>query len=178
MKTESLKGKFQLIRSPQRISLDKQDFLGPGVQEQLFPVPKDSLIVFLEFSRISDDEFTTVLDWVRPSAVLELRRVPRFDVGQLNRKEAFKSFKAVETTYFDLTAQLDTDETSERDMVHLIESFLKRFGDRIDGPFMVLINNSATEETGEQENVISQIVHTFASFSKRPWESVTVPRFV
>jgi len=177
MKVEELNRKFQLIRRPQKRALEQQNFLDSPVQGQLFPVPKDHLIVFLEFPRISDEEFTTVLQWVKPSAVLELRRVPRFDVGQLNRKAAFRFFREAQATYFDLAANVTVEYFTPNDAIDLVDGFLKRSAERIEGPVVVLINQDGFDSAPEQERIADGIVKAFTTHFKHRWESVKVPQF-
>ena len=64
------------------------------------------MVVFVQFSDLEDTDFVDVVNNARPAYVIDLRLVPRFDTGSLNRRLAFELFEKVQATYIDATAPL------------------------------------------------------------------------
>jgi hypothetical protein len=155
----------------------EKTFFEPAGQNQLFPLPKRDLLVFLVFPLISEEEFTRTLELTKPAVILELRRSPRFDIGQLNRHEAFRWFKTVQSKYYDLSSALSPDEPNPSDPVQLVRAFLNRPGSQVVGPIMFLMNDVSLSEGDEESSVTTQITRLFASVSKHPWEAVELPYF-
>jgi hypothetical protein len=60
------------------------------------------VLVLVDLTNASEAEFLHVLEQVRPDVVIELRKVPRFDFGRLNRKIAFRMFDEMRVRYHDL----------------------------------------------------------------------------
>jgi hypothetical protein len=75
----------------------------PGIQETLFPFPESRSLIFVRFSDVSQNQFTSLIENLRPSFVIDLRRVPRFDVGRLNRQLAFQLFMKNQCIYLDFS---------------------------------------------------------------------------
>ena len=82
-----------VVPKQRRIPISAQDFIEPGTQGILFPAPKRGLILFMLFPDVNEQEFRDALNNSRPSHVIELRTSPRFDIGRLNRHDAFHAFK-------------------------------------------------------------------------------------
>jgi hypothetical protein len=64
------------------------------------------VLVLVDLTNASEVEFLQILEEVRPDAVIELRKVPRFDFGRLNRKIVFRMFDAMKARYHDLIYSL------------------------------------------------------------------------
>jgi hypothetical protein len=60
------------------------------------------VLVLVDITDVSEREFLEVLERVRPDVVIELRTVPRFDFGRLNRKIVFRMFDEIKARYYDL----------------------------------------------------------------------------
>jgi len=175
MSTEERKIKFQLIRSPRRLGISEDQFADPATQGLLFPLPKRDLLIFLVVPRITEDEFRKTLEAAKPTIILELRRSPRFDIGRMNRQEAFRWFETVQSRYYDLPSNDPREGTF--DPVILVQSFLKGPGVRPEGPILLLINELPAREQPDDQKLISRIAGLFASASKHQWETVEVPQF-
>jgi hypothetical protein len=143
----------------------------------LFPLPKRDLLIFLVFPLVTEDEFTKVLELAKPSTILELRRSPRFDIGHLNRQEAFRWFEAMQSKYYDLSSALSPEEPNPADPVQLVRTFLCRAGGQVAGPIMILLSDTSFEESAAENNLPNRIARLFASTSKHPWETVEIPQF-
>lgn len=175
MSTENRTIKLQLVRSPKRIGISEEQFADPAAQGLLFPMPKKDLLIFLFVPRVTEEEFTKILESAKPSAILELRRTPRFDIGRMNRQEAFKQFETVQSRYYDLSS--NEPRGGVFDPVILVQSFLEGPEGRVDGPILLLISESPAREQSEDEKLISRIARLFATASKHRWETVEVPQF-
>jgi hypothetical protein len=64
------------------------------------------VLVLVDLTDASEGEFIELLERVRPDAVIELRKVPRFDFGRLNRKIVFRMFDEMKARYHDLIYDL------------------------------------------------------------------------
>ena len=167
--------KLHLIRKPRRMPPSEEQFIEHASQSLLFPMPKRDLLIFIVFPSVGEEEFTRTLELARPVAILELRRSPRFDMGRLNRQLAFRWFEATHSKYYDLSSMLSREERSAADPIHLVESFLRKSGNQVMGPVMILISEAYNE--GNKNNIFRDIVNLFVSVSKHPWEMVEIPRF-
>src|SRR5258708_6682572 len=102
--TETRAG-FTVIPGRKRLSI-LVDTLRPtqeGTQATLFPEFRPGIVVFVCFPDVEELEFTHLLERARPGFVIDLRVVPRFDVGRMNRDRAFDLFDAAGTKYRDMT---------------------------------------------------------------------------
>ena len=175
MSTEDRRIKLQLVRSPKRVEVSEEQFADPASQGLLFPMPKRDLLIFLVMPRVTEEEFTKTLEAAKPTVILELRRAPRFDIGRMNRQEAFKWFEASQSRYYDLSS--NEPREGAFDPVILVQSFLQGPGGRVDGPVLLLISESPARVPSEDEKLISRIARLFASASEHQWETVEVPQF-
>src|SRR5260370_1798692 len=142
MKEQEQRPRLRLVQKPIRTPVNQDDFVEPGAQALLFPLPKKDLLLFLLFPGVTEEEFTAALDYARPVIVLELRRSPRFDIGGLNRRAGFEWFQPRHPKYYDLPSQLSVvDDDSRWNPLVLGEAFLVRVGPKGEGPVMLLIND-------------------------------------
>ena len=177
MSDDDRRAKFQLIRKPRKVPIHDEQFTGTASQSLLFPMPQQDLLIFLVFPLVTEDEFTRVLELTKPACILELRRSPRFDVGHLNRQEAFRWFEAMHSRYYDLSSKHYSDEQYAANPVEMVDTFLRRTGNKIIGPVMILINQGYPEREDEESSISTQIARLFSTASKHPWKTVEVPQF-
>jgi hypothetical protein len=177
MSNDERKAKFQLIRKPKRLPPRAEQFVEPTGQGMLFPLPKRDLLIFLVFPLVTEDEFTKTLELAKPATILELRRSPRFDIGQLNRQEAFRWFEATHAKYYDLSSVLASEQRESIDPVHLVRLFLNRSGSQLAGPIMLLLSDTALREPNDDASLPAKIARLFVSASKHPWQTVEIPQF-
>jgi len=177
MSDDERKARFQLIRKPRRVAPSEDQFTEPASQGVLFPMPKRHLIIFLVFPYVTEEDFTRTLELAKPSAVLELRRFPRFDMGQLNRRQAFRWFEATHSKYYDLSPMVSPDDQYASDPVQLVGSFLRRSGTQIAGPVMILMSQNYPELNSGDNSVFDEITRLFTSVSNHPWETLEIPQF-
>jgi hypothetical protein len=62
---------------------------------------------------MSDKGFEAILSRVQPSWVFDLRPVPYFDIGRLNRKRAFDLFSSLRASYRDVAGWLQITERND-----------------------------------------------------------------
>jgi len=172
MNQQEQRPRLRLVRKPTRIQVNQDDFVEPGPQALLFPLPKKDLLLFLLFPGVTEEEFTAALDYARPVIILELRRAPRFDIGSLNRQVAFEWFERSHSKYYDLAPQSSApDDDTHWDPLALVELFLKRVGSKVEGPIMLLINDR------QPEDLAPQIAQRFATASKSAWNTFEIPQY-
>ena len=83
-----------------------EDF-GPATwQATLFAQSNPSLLVFIDFERVTESDFLTVVVAARPRFVIDLRLAPYFDIGATSRKLVFSLFTQHATKYIDLAGRL------------------------------------------------------------------------
>lgn len=177
MSEDEHKARFQLIRKPRRVAPAEHQFTEPASQGVLFPMPKRDLIIFLVFPYVTEEDFIRTLELAKPAAILELRRFPRFDMGQLNRRQAFRWFEATHSKYYDLPPMLPSDDQYASDPVQLVGAFLRRSGNRITGPVMILMTQNYPDLTFNDKSVFNEITRLFTSVSNHPWETLAIPQF-
>lgn len=174
MSNDERKAKLHLIRKPKRIPPQEGQFTDSTGQGMLFPVPKRDLLIFLVFPLVTEDEFTKTLELAKPAAILELRRSPRFDVGQLTRQEAFRWFAASHSKYYDLSSVLAPEQPV--DPVQLVRTFLSR-SKKISGPIMFLLGDVKAQENDDDASLPTRIARMFVSASNHQWQTVEIPQF-
>lgn len=176
MSDDDRKLRLQLVKRPQRVPLDENEFLDHASQGLLFPIPRKDLLIFVVFPLVTEDDFKKALELSRPTYILELRRSPRFDIGQLNRRRAFSWFEAIHSRYYDLPSALSQVAPND-DPMGLVSSFLKRPGATVAGPVMILVSQTATASGAGEPNLFASITKLFTASSNHSWQTVEVPRF-
>jgi hypothetical protein len=157
-----------LIKPRPRSRLNVADFVENPIQATLFPEPKKSLLVFVSFPDVSEDEFTAALAHARPTIVFELRSSPRFDIGRLNRRDAFQRFQDINCRYLDIASDL-CRENWEGELLDNLRSLLAQMRGSIHGPLMFLLNATAR---GLEREIVSAI----GAASRQNWEVYEIPK--
>ena len=70
---------------------------------------------------------------------------------------------------------LSPEERSAGDPIHLVESFLRKSGNQVVDPVMILISEAYNK--GNKNSIFRDIVNLFVAISKHPWEIVEIPQF-
>ena len=84
-----------------------------AIQESLFPSAKRWQLFFVSLPGINDKTFRSIISATQPTIVVDLRRAARFNIGQLNRREALECFAANNSRYFDGMAISDAWATED-----------------------------------------------------------------
>jgi TIR domain len=137
----------------------------------LFVNENPALILFVSFQEIDENDFTTILTGARPKSLYDLRRVPRFDLGTLNRRQAFSLFSELGIQYVDLSRQLNTRENINRDPVHVAGLLAdKSTGAFVKGPIALLVDPPQFEE-----KYITSLVEHLPATATMTWDILRVP---
>ncbi len=72
------------------------------VQGTLFPDSAYALVCIVHMPALSDDSFLSALEEIHPAFVFDLRTVPSFNMGRLNRHHAFEVFEGLGSRYIDV----------------------------------------------------------------------------
>ncbi len=67
------------------------------------------VMILVDLTNASEAEFLYALDHVQPDIVVDLRVVPRFDFGRLNRPVVFRMFEGMSARYYDLAHTLGAE---------------------------------------------------------------------
>ena len=70
------------------------------------PSSDGELLGFVDMSRTTDTALEMILARMRPAWMFDLRPVPYFDIGRLNRKRMFDLFESSRTSYRDIAGRL------------------------------------------------------------------------
>lgn len=164
-----------IISSGDKHKKQRFDFEQTESQLTLFPLPKTSLIIFLSFSETEENEFLTILNNTRPTMAIDLRPMPRFDIGRLNRKEIFHVFRKLNTKYYDLSGLIGAvDKRDARLNPALVSEKLRdvifKNEDNVAGPVMFIID---LQQNSEQ--YIGPIIRGLAPKPKSGWDVYRFP---
>lgn len=80
----------------------------PGDRGQLMlPLLEDTAVIVLaHITNVSEQAFLWLLQEAKPDTIVDLRTIPRFDFGRLNRKAAFRLFEEMAARYVDFAHDL------------------------------------------------------------------------
>jgi hypothetical protein len=110
-----------------------------GVQVTLFPDPHT--IVLVRMDEETGANLPDLLHKVRPRLVADLRSMPRFDFGYLNRSRIFHTFAELAIAYHDLGgAPEQPDTTLNEPATNAIHAILRRAAE---GPMVLLLEPDA-----------------------------------
>lgn len=140
-------------------------------QTSLFPEARPGVVVFVCFPAVEEREFVALLENARPGFVIDLRVVPRFDVGRLNRGRAFDLFDAVGSKYMDLTGIL-MNGASHGDVMKSFTDLLASGSVDLYRPVIFLLSRPETSVATDGE-----ILDALAASGKQANEVVQVPAF-
>lgn len=134
-------------------------------QQVLFPANTRSLLVYIDFDRLDETEFRTLLSSLRPLSVLDLRRVPRFDLGSLNRRSVFQLFKEVALNYHDYSRPISRFLTNHHeDAFRELAAAIKQT-DALAGPIFLLF-----ESGPEMESLFFELAQRLPSPDNLGWD--------
>ncbi len=165
--------KLTLIPGRRRVSIEESAFqpIETGPQSVLFAETRPGIVVFVCFPDVEEREFVSLLQNARPSFVIDLRIVPRFDVGRLNRDRAFDLFESMNTRYIDLTGILMSGATRE-DVMQSFDELLSRSSFNLCRPVIFLLSRPESSLATDTE-----VLHAMAASGKQAKEVMQVPAF-
>lgn len=147
------------------------NFARPAWQTTLFASENPSLLLFINFEEVSESDFKTVLTGARLKFLFDLRRVPRFDLGSLNRRQAFSLFSKARIRYIDLSRALTNKAISDSNPAFAAKLILDSSNETfIKGPVAFLVDSI---QFGEGN--ISRLIEALPSDRSAPWDVLRVP---
>jgi TIR domain len=90
-----------------------EDFVPAAWQSTLFAASNPHLLAFIDLNGIEEADFLTLLLAAKPRFMIDLRVLPLFDLGGLNRKRAFALFEKCGTKYLDMSGRLDLKDSKD-----------------------------------------------------------------
>ena len=165
-------GKLHLVPVRHRATIERTDFIAEGTQGELFPTRRARMVIFIHFPDVTEQEFREVCEFAEPSHVIELRASPRFDIGALDRRSAFRTFEKKRIIYLDLTsASMDTSDADA--LVNNFAQFLRMSRPAFEKPIVFL-----TSQPEEAKGVPQRVLEACFQFGLKPDSVYEVPRFV
>lgn len=161
---------LRLVDSGPAEPLTENSFARPAWQNTLFASANPSLIVIVDCEHVTEHELTTTLAGSKPKYVLDIRRVPRFDIGRLTRRAAFVAFQAAGAQYIDLTSiHRQNKSSSAPDSIGRAINDALSFSSK-DGAIAVLVENNQFSE-----DYITAVLDALPSENDEPWDVFRVP---
>ncbi|WP_083991981.1 toll/interleukin-1 receptor domain-containing protein [Bradyrhizobium embrapense] len=148
-----------------RNELTRDSFARHGWQNSLFASENTSLAIFIGVDQTTEADFATAISSSRPRAVIDIRKVPRFDLGSLNRRRVFALFTSSGTQYFDVSGKMSQQAPRE-----MADRILSSRGDApIEGPLAFLVDSDQLAE-----DYISSLLEALPGLTQ-PWDVLRVP---
>lgn len=152
-----------------------EDFEPTTWQGTLFARKNPSLLVFIDFEKVTEADFLTVLVAAKFRFMIDLRLAPRFDIGGVNRKLVFSLFEKANTQYFDVSGRLGLNDRRDarlnpQVLADHLRSMVFRSSGRIEGPLGFLVDTAQSEDP-----YIGQLMEALAPASDSGWDVLKVP---
>ena len=153
----------------------REDFEPQHGERTLFATSDPNILVFLDFASIDEAEFLSLLISSKPLHVVDVRVVPRFDVGNLNRKLVFSVFKNAGATYHDLgatvgAAHLRALSEKPSDVARAVLDRVLKNPRPLSGPIVVIVDT---------RQIVPDFVDEFAkamdSANPSGWQTLRLP---
>ncbi|MCU1303625.1 MAG: toll/interleukin receptor protein [Candidatus Sulfotelmatobacter sp.] len=141
-----------------------------GVQQSLFPLRNPRSAFFVSLPDVDHVEFVQLLKNSGPAVIVELRKIPRFDIGPLNRRSIFDLFRQQGDIYLDFGTE-QFEKSNPHDVASSIE---KRLQDHLAKQRPILFLTSSAQNPPS----LSQSILDWLRKSSEPWEVYEVPQHV
>ncbi|MBA4307322.1 MAG: hypothetical protein C0429_11350 [Sphingopyxis sp.] len=92
---------------------EAEAFVAKPGERSLFVSNDPNMLIFVDFTSVDEAELLSLLISSKPKHIIDLRLVPRFDIGNLNRKLVFSVFKNSGSSYHDLGALIGPAQMRE-----------------------------------------------------------------
>lgn len=176
MKDENEKagGRLKLVYSRGRDAISRANFVSSeaGPQASLFPLPKPGMVVFADFEALNEQGFIDLLFCAQPAYIFDMRVVPRFDLGSLNRRSAFGLFEKVGAVYVDATAPL-MSRNEPGEVLRKIETVFRSANVDMQRPMIFLFEVGRMKATASEAEILSLL----SASGKDVSEVLAVPSF-
>jgi hypothetical protein len=138
-----------------------------GIQRTLFPLRSCRSLIFVSLPDVDYREFVSILESAGPLVIVELRRIPRFDLGPLNRQSIFDLFRRLEDVYLDLGTE-EAEGLNGADFSLKVQRALQRYVQQ-QRPFLFLTS------TTQNPPALSKSIFEWLQKSNEDWEIYEVP---
>lgn len=148
---------LRIVPAKRQFSIDAALFRRVERQGSLFEEPDSWLVVLASIPDLPDNTFTELIRCSEPALIFDLRLVPRFDFGTLNRERAFELFERVKATYVDATTPLMTGSNKE-EVIRLLIQRIALDGVNVRRPVVFLLGR-AESSLASQNEILSILGH-------------------
>lgn len=139
-----------------------------GAQESLFPLRTPRSVIFVSLPEVDHREFVSLLRNAAPALVVDLRRIPRFDIGPLNRQFIFDLFRQQGDVYLDFgTEHLEVSKDK-----NALSKIQKALNEGMVQQRPILFLTSAVQDLPS----FSKSILEWLQESSEPWEIYQVPQ--
>jgi hypothetical protein len=141
-----------------------------GWQNTLFAADHPSLLVVVELETLGAQDFITLLSTSRPKLIFDVRRVPRFDIANLNRRFVFDFLRNSGVQYVDLSGKLGSSGPSE---ARLVAHQIKSIGEArrsFKGPLVFLVDRHQFNE-----DYILELLEELPAAPNGVWDVLKLP---
>ena len=138
-----------------------------GIQQSLFPLRSRRSLIFVSLPDADHRECVSILENAGPLVVVDLRRIPRFDLGPLNRQSIFDLFRRLEDVYLDLGTE-EFEGSNGADFPLRVQKALQPFVQQ-ERPFLFLTS------AAQNPPALSKSIFEWLKTSNEPWEIYEVP---
>jgi hypothetical protein len=150
--------------------LSEAKLLRFGWQNTLFAADHPSLLVVVELETLVAQDFITLLSTSRPKLIFDVRRVPRFDIANLNRRFVFDFLRNSGVQYVDLSGKLGSSGPSE---ARLVAHQIKSIGEArrsFKGPLVFLVDRHQFNE-----DYILELLEELPAAPNGVWDVLKLP---
>jgi hypothetical protein len=168
---ERSRANLRIVRAFRRLGILPEDFQQPKSQGMLFPMPKQGLLIFVNFPDVTEAEFRQTLEYAKPSLIIELRSSPRFDIGTFNRQLAFQSFRRQNATYVDLTSSFMGNDKDA--VLSNLRKFLEASKPSFESPVVFLFSRAESDDDFRRK-----VWQTVTNFNAAATDVYEVPKMV
>jgi hypothetical protein len=168
METKTARG-FKLIAGTGRNEMQQTaPAMTDSVQQSLLPLRSHRCLIFVSLPDVDHRDFVSLLESAGPAVVVELRRIPRFDIGPLNRQSIFDLFRQQGDVYLDFGTGEFEGSSNEDHLPLKVQKTLQHYVEQ-KRPFMFLTS------TAQEPPSFSKSILKWLQKSNEPWEIYEVP---
>lgn len=125
-------------------------------QLSLFRTDETAFIGIVNMAKISASRFIALLEDTRPTWLVDLRPIPRFDIDRLDRRTVFGLFQKYDIDYRDVTGLLGIYSTRDASLRSGVAAdavariIAERKSKSQHGPILVLVDDDETAQCSAQ----------------------------
>lgn len=155
--------------------LASSDLESKATERSLFATRDTSILIFADFDNLGEAEFLSFLVAASPKWIVDLRRAPRFDVGNLNRKLVFSFFEKEGSRYFDMSGLLGASYATDvrlnpNRICAEMRSKVFREYKKVDGPIAFL-----AETAQMTSDFVDSVAANLDDLHSSGWQTMRIP---